>query len=365
VVVDTDADYTLTANSITFKQSYPTDSEIEVIGFYNHNILGVERTTDVLIPTASLSNGSAEYYKLLGKLGGRFALRHPLVSGNFVWVIKNGELLMYNVDYILEDDLTTVKLRDAVADTDTVQVIAFTNEPVVPNFAYMQFKDILNRVHYKRLNRTKSSVLQWDLTQTASEIEVQDGSVFENPNPAKNLPGIIEINGERIEYFKKTGNKLSQLRRATLGTGAPAIHPGGTFVQDIGNTETIPYKDDYIITTVDADGELDTINLDYSPETDQIEVFVAGQRLRKSDYMLYANTNYPYSPAGDELQSKEFTTLSNGVSQVVLSSVPPANVRIVVVKKIGKLWNDMGKRLAFSNNKISNFLKNTETNLPE
>ena len=392
VVVNTDADYTLTNNSITINETYAEGTEIEVIGFYNHNILDVERTTDVLIPTASLSYGSTEYYKLLGKLGGRFTLRQPLTSGNFVWVIKNGELLMYNVDYILEDDFTTVKLRYDVSDTDIIQIIAFTNEPVAPNFAYMQFKDILNRVHYKRINKAKSSLLQWDLTQTAIEIEVEDGTVFEEPNPAKNLPGIIEINGERIEYFKKTGNKLSQLRRATLGTGAPTIHVGGTVVQDIGNTETIPYKDENIVTNYVSDGiasnqtEIDdaiaynetdpaepvlvpapikVVELPYSPTIDGIEVFVAGQRLRKTDYMLYVNTHYPYSPAGDELQSKEFITLSNGVSQVVLTAVPPTNVRIVVVKKIGKLWNDMGKRLAFSNNTISNFLKNTETNLPD
>ena len=38
--------------------------------------------------------------------------------------------------------------------------------------------------------------------------------------------------------------------------------------------------------------------------------------------------------------------------------------RVVVIKRQGKLWNDMGKRLAKSDNYIANFLKNTPTIWP-
>jgi hypothetical protein len=74
-------------------------------------------------------------------------------------------------------------------------------------------------------------------------ITVAKGSVLSNPNPAKRLPGIIEIFGERIEYYKRDGNVLSQLRRGTLGTGVRLVYEMGTLVQDIGKTETIPYRD--------------------------------------------------------------------------------------------------------------------------
>ena len=46
----------------------------------------------------SVTNGTTEYYDLSGKLGGLFTLRNPAVAGDFVWVIKNGEFLMHNID---------------------------------------------------------------------------------------------------------------------------------------------------------------------------------------------------------------------------------------------------------------------------
>ena len=44
-------------------------------------------------------------------------------------------------------------------------------------------------------------------------------------------PGIIHINGERIEYYTKNGNTLGQIRRGVGGTSTPMIHPLGTVVE--------------------------------------------------------------------------------------------------------------------------------------
>jgi len=155
-----------------------------------------------------------------------------------VWVIKNNKLLSNNIDYYLEKDHITIRLKDYLLDTDAVQIIAFTNTVVHESFGYMQFKDILNRVHYKRLNKNKATSLTENLYQGDNTISVADSSKLDDPNPAKNIPGIIEINGERIEYFIKTGNKLSQLRRGTLGTGLPTYHEAGSIIQGIGASET-------------------------------------------------------------------------------------------------------------------------------
>jgi hypothetical protein len=154
VLIDTDADYIITnGTNIEFLDSYVLGTQFEITSFYNHNILGVERTIDQLIPSTDLINGTVEYYELSGKLGGTFKLRNTAVSESFVWVIKNGELLMAGRDYYLEDDFTTIKLKDYLYEGDSVQLIAFTNTVVHEDFAYMQFKDMLNRVHYKRLNK--------------------------------------------------------------------------------------------------------------------------------------------------------------------------------------------------------------------
>jgi hypothetical protein len=118
----------------------------------------------------------------------------------------------------------------------------------------MQFKDMLNRVHYKRLSLNKQTSLVRNLEWNDTSIVVVDASKFDEPNPTVNKPGVIEIRGERIEYFTKTGNILSQLRRGTLGTGTPTVHRAGSFVQDIGPSETIPYIENIIVEQVIADG---------------------------------------------------------------------------------------------------------------
>ena len=177
-----------------------------------------------------------------------------------------------------------------------------------------------------------------------------------------NLPGVIEINGERIEYFAKNGNVLSQLRRATLGTGAPAMHRFRTIVLDIGPTETIPYADRHIVETFISDGVSQDITLNYIPENkDVIDVFVGGYRLKKNSYSLFKETNgYPYSPEGDSNLDAEFTV--DGTNTITIGDDVNLleNTKIVVVKKVGKLWNPEGTDLTYTDNSIANFIKNTE-----
>ncbi len=375
VVIDNTGDYITTTNSITFKNTYTNGTKFEIVSFYNHNILDVERTIDTLIPITQIAPGTPDFYELAGKLGGSFRLRKTAVSGDFVWVIKNGNLLINNVDYYLDKDHITIRLANYLTDADAIQIIAFTNTVVSESFGYMQFKDILNRVHYKRLNKNKATTLTRNLYQGDNTISVVDSSALDDPNPAKNIPGIIEINGERIEYFSKTGNNLGQLRRGTLGTGLPVYHESGSVVQGIGASETIPYKDTEIVKTGNPidDPLLYTqgiIELPYIPKINEIEIFVGGRRLRKSEYTEYLNTEYPYSPEGDQTVVKEFNT--TGTTRLQLTELPiktlannaKVELKVVVVKKQGKLWNDLGQRLAKSNNTIASFLKDTPSVWP-
>ena len=372
VVVSLDSDYSVTNNgTIEFATVYPDNTDIEIITFYNHMLLDIDRTTDVFVPSTILTPGTTDYYEFTNKLGGQFSLRRPAVSDDYVWVIKNGTLLTHSVDYVVEDDRVTVKLKDWLNDTDVVQVMLFSDETITTSFGFMQFKDMLNRVHYKRLRADKSSILAADLIQSDIEIVVNDGAVFSVPNPALNLPGIIEINGERIEYFTKVGNVLGQLRRGTLGTGTPAVHAAGTSVQDIGPTETIPYTDTIIVNTFISDGVTKNLgNLAYTPtDVNEVDVFVNGYRLKKSEYDLFVESNnypdspYPYSPEGDSTFPAEFSVdgTTNGIT---LTTAAAEKTKVVIVKKELKLWEDEGKSLANSNNKIANFLKENATVWP-
>ena len=51
---------------------------------------------------------------------------------------------------------------------------------------------------------------------------------------------MVIIAGERIEYFKKDGNLLSQLRRSSLGTGPKPVSVAGTKVIDQSFYQDIP-----------------------------------------------------------------------------------------------------------------------------
>jgi hypothetical protein len=403
IVFDVGAEYTIQDNgTITFADTYAEGTEIEIITFYNHTVLDVDRTVDIMTPAVTLVPDTQDYFEFTGKLGSRFILRKPAKSDEYVWVIKNGTLLTHSVDYALEEDYQTVKLKTSLIATDTIQVMSFNGIVVQETFGFMQFKDMLNRVHYKRLRKDASTTLTANLLQSDIEISVADGTVLAAPNPALNLPGIVEINGERIEYFTKVGNVLGQLRRGTLGTGVPTVHAVGEVVQDIGPTETIPYADQTVSDTVRSDGSTNAVNIRFVPggfstdwtyqgrnlsneevetlASNAVDVFVGGYRLKKVPYVLFeATNNYPYSPTnngateGNTQYTAEFTvtgvdstvTIAENVAQKLFAtSEVPEFTKISVIKKLGKIWNDPGKSLGDSDNNIANFLKKNATVWP-
>ena len=351
------ADYSIDSidRSITFNSEYPDDTKFEILSFYNHNTLAIERTVDTFNPYPVLDPASPGYFEYNSKLGGVFKLNSTVSGGDFVWVVKNGNLLVHKVDYELAQDKQTVILKTYLAEQDKVQIIAFTNTVVEDQFGFMQFKDMMNRTHYKRLNMDKVTVLEQGLGQKDRDILVSDSDALDDPILSENKPGVIEINGERIEYFVKDGNVLRQLRRGTLGTGIPESHPSGTVIQNIGPSETIPYKDEYLVEKVISNGS-NTIQVPFNFNKDQVEVFVAGRRLKKNQYTLYTNNNYPYSPEGDTVLPPEFS-VESGQLHISEDVILTPGMLVVVVKKQGRIWSDGNKRLANSENPIAKFVK--------
>jgi hypothetical protein len=360
------AEYIVEDQSITFTTVPSSSSKINVISFYNHDVKEILRTAEFTSLSSSLINGSYDYFTYTNLVGGRFKLNRTVMLDDYVWVIKNNVMLSHSSDYYVDSDLTTIKLKTPLVTSDVLDVVCFSDNIVNHSYGYMQFKDMLNRTHYKRISKAKSTRLARDLLQKDAEIYLIDGSTLSAPSAEdimRKMPGVIEINGERIEYFKKEGNVLSQLRRATLGTGAPSLHRARTIVLDIGPTETIPYTDRTVVSTIISDGISNVVPLDYIPDTkDSIEVFVGGIRMKKNAYSLFEEDNgFPYSPEGDRTYGSEFSV--DGVtSQVTIGNDIDLqnNERIVVVKKIGKLWNPEGTDLTYQNNDIANFIKNTE-----
>ena len=304
---------------------------------------------------------------------GEITLRKPAHSTEYVWVTVNSELLSPSIDYYLTDSKTKVVLNKRPAANDIIEVIHFAADINVPKFAYRQFKDILNRTHFKRLDIEETKLAK-DLRYFDLRIEVVDASKLPEPNKYANVPGVVFIAGERIEYFVKEGNLLRQLRRGTLGTGVKDINVTGTGVHDQGPSKTIPYKDVTQVQEVTVpDSPSATILLNFKASSvNDFEIFVAGKRLRKTTLESFNPVLALDSPEGDSTLAAEFTLLntydgSNNIltSSVVLLDTPVANQKISIMRKIGRPWTDLGVSLGETQTDIGYFLRAGTSALPE
>jgi len=378
-----------TPSTIKFVTAPAVDSIVEITTAYKHDILDIQRTQLTIKSELVYTPDEFNYYNYVGLTGGNVVLGRAVLNDSSVWVSKNGTLLTPSVDYKLNADRQSIKFEQPLLLDDKIDVITYSRNIATASVSYMQFKDMLNRTHFKRLSKKKQSALVNPLNFYDTEIEVEDASNFEEPNPARNYPGVVEIRGERIEYFAKNGNVLSRLRRATLGTGAAPVYPAGAHVQDIGPSETIPYRDDTQIEQVASTGSLD-IEIPFIPTSvNEIEVFVGGYdtaltwasgvlysvgtivqvgsyayrcvtehtssavfsadvdkwnffignlRLKKHDYKVHNVSIHPESPEGDVSFDADFTV--DGITNSIkLSNALDEGVKVTVVKKTGRLWS--------------------------
>jgi hypothetical protein len=358
--------------------AYPEGTEIEVTTFFNHNVLDIQRTAVNITANLALTPNTIEYFNYVGLIGGFIPLDRPVIDDYYVWVLKNGVLLTPSVDFKVNENKQSITLALPTQIDDEFTLITYGSNVLATGIAYLQFKDMLNRVHFKRLSANKQTKLSADLKYNDTVVIVEDASNFDIPNPANNKPGVIEIRGERIEYFTITGNTLGQLRRGTLGTGTPTLHAIGSYVQDIGSSETVPYTEDTVTERVISNGT-DIVSLN-SPATafstawkyqnrnmtdaevvalsnNAVEVFVSGNRLKKNDYQLYDVALGPTSPAADRSYAKEFT-VSTSEAQIELDKTVEFGTIITVVKRLGKSW-DSDINIQTDDSKIANFLKAT------
>ena len=186
---------------------------------------------------------------------GIFNLPRTVSDKSGVLVSISRELLTPDVDYVILDNMKQLKviLPDILTKEDYIEIIT-TNPKVSQNsFGFRIFKDMLNRTQYKRMDNKKTVILTKDLNYFDTTIEVDDGSILDLPNRNNNLPGVINVNFERIEYMVKTGNVLSQLRRGTLGTAINVLVTSGTPLTSMSYSDTVPYKDSEIKNTFIAD----------------------------------------------------------------------------------------------------------------
>lgn len=262
----------ITPPKIQFVEVYDAPTKIEVTSSYNHDYLDIQNTNVMVESNLVLTPDTTAFYNYTGISAGHFMLDRPVINDSYVWVLKNNTLLTPSVDFKLNSNKSSITLALIPESTDMFTLITFGSNVLTSTIAYMQFKDMLNRVIFKRLSLRKQTRLAENLSQTDTTITVENASNFDVPAAELNRPGIIEINGERIEYFSlnTVTNVLGQLRRGTLGTSIPIKHKAGTYVQDIGASETIPYQDTDVTNQIVADGT-NIIPLTFVPAVSDIK----------------------------------------------------------------------------------------------
>ena len=323
-----------------------------------------------------------------GKVSYKLA-RIPL-SADYVWIYKNGIRLTKDRDFSVSVQKGVVNLNVSSITNDEIKIVQFAKEIYQSPRAYEIFKDMLNNVHYKRFSKNNDIKLTKNLNYFDTSLEVTNASLLGNPIPSRNIPGVVFINNERIEYLKKENNVLSQLRRGSLGTGIAEVHEIDSYVIDVGASETVPYAESQEKTDFISDGSSQLIGpLGYVPQQstrsdwtridipveygpcDEVEIFVAGRRLRKNSLRVYNESLGSNSPESDILVQAEFSV--DGQTQFIrLTETVPAGVLISIIRKNGRIWQErgvgtavVGKTFLQNNTPIINFIAKKSSELPE
>ena len=69
------------------------------------------------------------------------------------------------------------------------------------------------------------------------------------------------------------------------------------------------------------------------------------------------------SPEGDVTAPAEFNISNPNILNLTVA--PADGVRVTVIRKIGKIWNEPGKTLGKTQNAIAQFLRAEEVDLPK
>ena len=333
----TDADVVLVPGAITSPYSLSASDVLSVTTF--NNALGMKQRREVLE----------------GRPSGIFKLRFDTLNAGYTYAWLNGVQLIQGSDYTVSGNTITVNGR-TIASTDRLDVMYFAVDTAVSATGFRIFKDMMNRTFYKRISKTATTKLTLDMTAGTQSITVEDATLLPTPNASANVPGVVFIDKERIEYFTKSGNTLGQLRRGTLGTGIKE-HGSGTEVVDASGTQTIPYADTVYTNTFTGDGSTATFALSQTPASaSELDIFIGGQRLL--------------------LTSEDGSTINYSVdgstTAVTLSSVPASGTQVKILHKKGQVWYTAadgnpadGKGLQASTTQQAEFIANEPTNAPE
>jgi hypothetical protein len=347
IVVKKGHDYLIENSQLVLVTPLDDTSEIRITTFTNHDpsFIRTERFT--------------------GNPTNQYPMQRAALDSSYVWVTYNGTPLMTDIDYRVSTDGYTVIIRDDIFKSidDAVVITSFASQEIRMS-SYRIFKDLLGRTHYKRLSNENTTYLVQDLYTTSTSIVVEDASVLTPPDVNSKIPGVVLIDGERIEFFTIVGNTLGQLRRGTLGTMPVPVYLSGKPMIDQGALQTMPVRD-FAQTTATIISTSTQVAFDLSNSirfntsvafTDQVEVRYGGRKLLKPnlhtvqhDYDL----SYDSTSTADTVIVPEFSISTSSV--LTLNFAPDAGVKLEVIARNSTVFDQT----------TINFIRERSASLPD
>ena len=380
-------------NQITFRKNILQDGDVIAIVVKQDNEYIIENGNLVLAATTSsrtyvtsFTNHDPDFIRsevFRANAGNQYYMQRSVINPAYVWVSYNGNPLTVNLDYTVGTDGRTVNLRNGIYQnsSDTVVITSFADTE--PTIAYRIFRDMLGRTHFKRLAEPGTTRLSQDLNLSDEVISVEDASKLTQPDPAANRPGVVLIDGERIEFFVVYNNQLHQLRRSTLGTGPKDIYYAGTTVVDQGIAQTIPFKESKQSTTTfvtTATATYDLTNwIDFNTTAaavDQVEVRYQGIQLLKPTLttykhdpdVAYDSTTTVSSTSTIDVWVPHGFTINTATSEITLNTATITLVegaKLEVIKRTSTTWySNTATSLARSTTAPAKFLSGVPAALP-
>ena len=377
-------DYEYVVNGTTLQLTTPvTSATIKVTSFTDHD--------NLMMRTERFKGDDA------------LVLSYPTISENYVWITAANTQLTAGIDYIILEDMRTIKFSEFVNIQTTDDIIVVVINP--PTYGttvlgHRIFKDMFGKQQFRRISEYFSTRLAQPLQYTDDKVVVEFGSHLLQPDPGSNLPGVIYVDGERIEYTSKDGNVLSGLRRATLGTGPALFSDIGTEVIDQSIRQIIPTVDysliqnipssnttTYVISTVTNTSTFSVTSsthtgngITFSTLTnvvDQVEVYYGGRQLRKTSMKVHDKSRSYYTTSSVQVNGvttssyeiipPEFT-ITTSTRQLILNIAEEitTGTRITIVKREGALWTGTeATSLISSTATQAAFLRDRPAELPD
>jgi hypothetical protein len=102
---------------------------------------------------------------------------------------------------------------------------------------YKTHLDGLGNVTYVRMSGVNNTPITTAIDKDTISISVTNASLLRDPTESQ--PGVIWVDDERIEYYVKVGNTLTDIRRGTGGTSR-VDHASGAVAFDGSDFQTVP-----------------------------------------------------------------------------------------------------------------------------